>query len=69
MPELKTFTREEVKRHSSEKDCWIIIDSEVFDVTKFADMHPGGAQVLLDYAGQDVTGTTILNSLSLSLLT
>ncbi|ORY96695.1 acyl-CoA dehydrogenase/oxidase [Syncephalastrum racemosum] len=55
MPELKTFTREEVKRHSSEKDCWIIIDSEVFDVTKFADMHPGGAQVLLDYAGQDVT--------------
>lgn len=28
MPELKTFTREEVARHSSPNDTWIIIDSE-----------------------------------------
>jgi hypothetical protein len=25
---------------------WIIIDSKVFDVSKFADLHPGGANVL-----------------------
>lgn len=26
---------------------WIIIDSRVYDVSKFADLHPGGAAVLL----------------------
>lgn len=56
MPELKTFTREEVAKHSSENDCWIIIDSAVYDVTKFADMHPGGAKLLLEYGGKDATG-------------
>lgn len=27
---------------------WVIIDSKVFDLTKFAQMHPGGLSVLLD---------------------
>jgi len=26
---------------------WIIVDSRVYDVSKFADLHPGGAAVLL----------------------
>jgi prepilin-type processing-associated H-X9-DG protein len=25
---------------------WIVIDSKVFDLSKFADLHPGGANVL-----------------------
>jgi len=55
MPELKTFTREEVKKHASPEDCWIIIDSEVYDMSTFADLHPGGAGVILDLAGKDAT--------------
>lgn len=27
---------------------WIIIDTKVFDVSRFKDMHPGGAAVLVD---------------------
>lgn len=27
---------------------WIIVDSVVFDLSKFAAMHPGGLSVLLD---------------------
>ncbi|KAI7847680.1 acyl-CoA dehydrogenase/oxidase [Circinella umbellata] len=53
--ELKVYTRAEVAKHTSEDDCWIIIDSEVYDVTTFADMHPGGAQLLIEYGGKDVT--------------
>ena len=26
---------------------WIIVDSRVYDVSKFANLHPGGAAVLL----------------------
>lgn len=56
--QLKTLTREEVATHNKPgQDCWIIIDSEVYDVTKFAEFHPGGAVVFDDpeVAGQDCT--------------
>lgn len=36
---------------------WVIVDSRVFDLSKFAALHPGGLAVLLDedVAGQDAT--------------
>ncbi|CAJ1366247.1 unnamed protein product [Effrenium voratum] len=52
---LMSFTREEVAKHSTPEDAWIVVDGDVYDVTKFAQMHPGGTQILLDYAGQDAT--------------
>jgi len=33
----------------------IINDEKVYDVTDFAERHPGGAEYLKEYAGQDVT--------------
>ncbi|KAI0034579.1 acyl-CoA dehydrogenase NM domain-like protein [Vararia minispora EC-137] len=55
--QLKTFTREEVAKHSSVDDMWIIIDAKVYDVTRFKSLHPGGTAVFLDdeIAGQDAT--------------
>ncbi|KAH9856491.1 acyl-CoA dehydrogenase NM domain-like protein [Lenzites betulinus] len=55
--ELKTFSREEVAQHNKEDDLWIVIDAKVFDVTRFKNLHPGGASVFLpeDIAGQDAT--------------
>eukprot|EP00440_Ansanella_granifera_P063877 gb/GFBE01069251.1/.p1 GENE.gb/GFBE01069251.1/~~gb/GFBE01069251.1/.p1 ORF type:complete len:517 (+),score=133.03 gb/GFBE01069251.1/:1-1551(+) len=50
-----TLTREEVAKHNKADDAWIIVDGDVYDVTKFANAHPGGTQLLLDYAGQDAT--------------
>lgn len=41
MTQLKTFTREEVSRHATEEDLWIIIDSAVYDLSEFVDLHPG----------------------------
>ncbi|KXS12594.1 putative acyl-CoA dehydrogenase [Gonapodya prolifera JEL478] len=51
----RSFTASEVSQHSSPSDAWIIIDSEVFDVTKFADEHPGGKKILLKVAGKDAS--------------
>jgi len=53
----KQFSREEVKKHNKEGDCWIIVDTVVYDVSKFVGLHPGGEYALLDkdVAGQDAT--------------
>jgi len=49
------FTLEEVQKHNTPEDAWVIVDGAIYDVTKFAKMHPGGSNTLLDYAGQDAT--------------
>jgi cytochrome b involved in lipid metabolism len=37
----KTFTEAEVAGHSSPTDLYIVIDKDVYDLTKFQDEHPG----------------------------
>ena len=54
---MSVYTREQVAQNNSESKAWIIIDSVVYDITKFAAMHPGGELLLLEYAGKDATGT------------
>ena len=50
--QLKTITRAEVKEHSSEDDCWVIIANKVYDVTPFLDEHPGGPEIITESAGK-----------------
>ncbi|CDM26944.1 hypothetical protein DTO013E5_4148 [Penicillium roqueforti] len=52
----KTFTPAEVANHkTADKGLYIIIDSNVFDVTNFVDEHPGGAKILKRVAGKDAS--------------
>ena len=52
---MNTYTREEVEKHNKEGDCWLIIDNNIYDVTEFANIHPGGKQLLYSVGGQDAT--------------
>ncbi|GAV70689.1 Cyt-b5 domain-containing protein [Cephalotus follicularis] len=53
--ESKTFTLAEVSEHNNRKDCWLVIEGKVYNVTKFLEDHPGGDEVLLSATGKDAT--------------
>lgn len=48
----KQFTRKEIEKHSSEKDCWIIVNGKVYDATSVLSWHPGGKAAILNHAGK-----------------
>lgn len=39
--EYLEYTRAQVSDHNSEKDIWLVVDNEVYDVTPFLSSHPG----------------------------
>jgi len=49
------YTLEEVSKHNTENDVWVVVEDQVLDVTKFLPEHPGGAKAILLYAGKDAT--------------
>ncbi|KIP11351.1 hypothetical protein PHLGIDRAFT_124991 [Phlebiopsis gigantea 11061_1 CR5-6] len=51
----KVFTGEEVAQHNTRESCWIIVHGKVYDVSEFLPDHPGGAKIILKYAGKDAT--------------
>ncbi|PYH96750.1 cytochrome b5 [Aspergillus ellipticus CBS 707.79] len=52
---LPSFTPAEIETHNSAKSCYVTLGSKVYDVTDFVDGHPGGDDLVLEYAGKDVT--------------
>lgn len=58
----QTVTREQVKKHNSDKDIWIILHGRAYDITEFQNDHPGGPDILHGYAGE----TCLLSSSELS---
>ncbi|KAI1506193.1 hypothetical protein F5X99DRAFT_126503 [Biscogniauxia marginata] len=51
---LPTLTKAEVESHNSTKSCYVTIGANVYDVTDFVESHPGGPELVLEYAGKDV---------------
>ncbi|KAL8376917.1 hypothetical protein RB595_007849 [Gaeumannomyces hyphopodioides] len=51
----KTFTQSDVASHNKPNDLYIIVDGDVYDLTKFQDDHPGGKKILTRVAGKDAS--------------
>ncbi|WPH02122.1 Hypothetical protein R9X50_00497700 [Acrodontium crateriforme] len=51
----KTFSASDVATHKKADDLWVIVDQDVYDLTKFQDEHPGGKKILQRVAGKDAT--------------
>jgi 4-hydroxysphinganine ceramide fatty acyl 2-hydroxylase len=51
---LPTLTQAEIDTHKSLKSCYVTIGTNVYDVTDFLDSHPGGEDLILDWAGKDI---------------
>lgn len=47
----------EISSHNKDTDCWIVVNGQVWDITKFAPEHPGGPGIIYKYAGRDATQT------------
>ncbi|GLG97002.1 Cytochrome b5 [Gryllus bimaculatus] len=53
--DLPVVSLSEVAWHDHHDDCWIVVYDRVYDLTPFLWEHPGGEEILLDYAGRDAT--------------
>jgi len=51
----KKITFDEMKQHTTDKDCWVALHGKVFNLAEFLDDHPGGKKAIMLYAGKDAT--------------
>ncbi|TDH72125.1 hypothetical protein CCR75_004554 [Bremia lactucae] len=52
-----TYTWQDVAQHNTATSAWVIIRGVVYDVTDWADRHPGGRELVLLHAGRECTYT------------
>uniref|UniRef100_F7FYG9 Cytochrome b5 heme-binding domain-containing protein n=1 Tax=Ornithorhynchus anatinus TaxID=9258 RepID=F7FYG9_ORNAN len=52
---LSKFSWQEVQKHNTPTDRWLVINRKVYDITSWAERHPGGNRVISHYAGEDAT--------------
>ena len=43
----------DLAQHNDASSCWILYNGEVYDVTNFLAMHPGGPGAIESYCGRD----------------
>lgn len=51
----KSYTVADLKAHTTEQSCYLLVHGKVHDVTDFLDEHPGGYDIILNTTGRDAT--------------
>ncbi|KAK1837148.1 flavocytochrome c [Podospora conica] len=51
----KEYTMEEVAKHNTKEDLWVVVKGVVMDLSNWLDEHPGGPQALMNFMGRDAT--------------
>merc|ERR1719443_679706 len=49
------YSMDEVAKHTTKGDCWVVVNGEVLNVTNFLSSHPGGELAILTFAGKDAS--------------
>jgi cytochrome b involved in lipid metabolism len=50
-----SLSLQEVAKHNTTQDCWIIVENKVYNVSGYLNMHPGGAGTIIPYCGADAS--------------
>ncbi|CAG9566691.1 unnamed protein product [Danaus chrysippus] len=51
----RILTLAEISHHDTRDDCWVVIYDRVYDISTFLYEHPGGDEIMLEYAGRDAS--------------
>ncbi|EGC38284.1 hypothetical protein DICPUDRAFT_76093 [Dictyostelium purpureum] len=51
----KSYTLEEISKHNTPDDFWVIVRGKVYDLGDYLMMHPGGPKLLFKHGGKDAT--------------
>ncbi|MBS3172063.1 cytochrome b5 domain-containing protein [Candidatus Woesearchaeota archaeon] len=51
--EITSYTIQDISNHKSKEDCWLAIESKVYDVTDYIPDHPN--EKIIDGCGKDAT--------------
>ncbi|KAI1419941.1 FAD binding domain-containing protein [Xylaria sp. FL1777] len=51
----KEFTLEEVAKHNTKDDLWVVVKGVVMDLSNWLNEHPGGPQAIMNFMGRDAT--------------
>ncbi len=50
-----TLNEQEIAKHNSIGDCWLIIDNKIYNVASYLSAHPGGAGAITPYCGKEAS--------------
>lgn len=53
---LPSISQAQLAEHCTPDDLWVNIDGKVYDLTKWAESHPGGHHLIVNAAGTDASG-------------
>lgn len=51
----KEFSMEEIAKHNTKEDLWVVVKGVVLDLTNWLDEHPGGPQAIMNFMGRDAS--------------
>ncbi|KAM9301896.1 acyl-CoA 6-desaturase [Gastrophryne carolinensis] len=49
------YTWEEIQKHNTKNDKWLVIDRKVYNISDWVKRHPGGLRVIGHFAGEDAS--------------
>lgn len=54
-PTERSYGLDEVAKHATDKDCWMAIGGQIYDLTKYLPQHPSDPAVLVQWCGKEAT--------------